>query len=140
MGSPYNENFEDSRFQNKKNPYEGIQITDPTQDPDLHSLGRSGGKGRRGAQDDKIVSSREIDGKDKRYTIKPYNKRFPLCIVWTPLPLITWLLPCIGHTGIGDTKGILHDFAGPYYVSVDDLAFGETHKYVVLKLDGVTEE
>ena len=51
------------------------------------------------------------------------------------------MIPCIGHTGIGDSKGVIHDFAGPYYVSVDDLAFGETMKYVTLThLDGVTPE
>ena len=50
------------------------------------------------------------------------------------------MIPVIGHTGIGDSKGITHDFAGPYYVSVNDLAFGETHKYVVLDLEGVTQQ
>ena len=50
------------------------------------------------------------------------------------------MLPIIGHTGIGDSKGVIHDFAGPYYVSIDDLAFGEAHKYVVLDLEGVTPE
>lgn len=53
--------------------------------------------------------------------------------------MITQLLAVIGHTGIGDSRGILHDFAGPYYVSIDDLAFGETHKYVTLELEGITE-
>ncbi len=28
------------------------------------------------------------------------NHRFPYCIVWTPLPCISWFLPFIGHTGI----------------------------------------
>lgn len=28
------------------------------------------------------------------------NNRFPFCIVWTPLPVITWILPFFGHTGI----------------------------------------
>ena len=60
--------------------------------------------------------------------------RFPCCVVWTPLPLITWLLPFIGHTGIGMSDGVIHDFAGPYTVTVDDLAFGETHKYVQLDI------
>ena len=54
--------------------------------------------------------------------------------------MITQLIPCIGHTGIANSKGVIYDFAGPYYISEDDLAFGETHKYIVLELDGVTEE
>lgn len=66
--------------------------------------------------------------------IDPENARFPYSIVWTPLPLITWILPFIGHTGIGMSDGVLHDFAGPYTVTVDDLAFGETHKYVPLDI------
>ena len=64
----------------------------------------------------------------------PKNARFPLTITWTPLPGITWLLPMIGHTGICGSDGVIHDFAGPYYVSEDDFAFGETHKYVQLEI------
>ena len=71
----------------------------------------------------------------------PKYARFPLSITWTPLPCLTQLIPIIGHTGIGDSQGVIHDFAGPYYVSYDDFAFGETHKYVVLDgLEGVTPE
>jgi len=53
---------------------------------------------------------------------------------------MTQLIPLIGHTGIGDSRGVTHDFAGPYFISIDDLAFGETHKYVKLDLEGVTVE
>ena len=41
----------------------------------------------------------------------------------------------IGHTGICGSDGIIYDFAGPYFVSKDDFAFGETHKYVVLDIE-----
>jgi hypothetical protein len=80
-----------------------------------------------------------INVKDAKYNINAKMARFPLRIVWTNLPCITQVLPTIGHTGIGDSRGVLHDFAGPYYVSIDDLAFGETMKYVDLDLDGITE-
>ena len=56
--------------------------------------------------------------------------KYPLCITWTHLPLITWFLPFIGHTGLAGTNGEIHDFAGPYYISVDDFAFGTTVKYL----------
>ena len=50
------------------------------------------------------------------------------------------MLPCIGHTGICDSKGFVHDFAGPYTITIDNFSFGETHKYVTLNLDGITPE
>ena len=37
-------------------------------------------------------------------------------ILWSPLPLITWICPVIGHLGIADSNGIASDFQGPYYV------------------------
>ncbi|XP_076451797.1 transmembrane protein 222-like [Babylonia areolata] len=61
--------------------------------------------------------------------IDPSKSRFPHCIVWTPIPCLTWLLPFIGHMGIALTSGVIRDFAGPYYVSEDDMAFGEPTKY-----------
>mmetsp|Transcript_46429 Transcript_46429/g.34104 ORF Transcript_46429/g.34104 Transcript_46429/m.34104 type:complete len:112 (+) Transcript_46429:43-378(+) len=67
--------------------------------------------------------------------IQARDARFPYCIVWTPLPLITWLIPCIGHTGIALSQGVIHDFAGPFTIGIDNLAFGETHKYVRLHVE-----
>lgn len=47
------------------------------------------------------------------------------CIVWSPLPPITWILPFIGHMGICDSRGVASDFRGPYYVGDDGrMAFG----------------
>ena len=63
------------------------------------------------------------------------RQRYPYCIVWTPIPCITWVLPSIGHAGICTSEGIIHDFAGPYFVSVDDMAFGNPTKYILLDLD-----
>ncbi|KAL0268390.1 UNVERIFIED_CONTAM: hypothetical protein PYX00_010352 [Menopon gallinae] len=56
-------------------------------------------------------------------------KRYPFCIVWTPIPFLTWLFPFIGHMGIGTSIGIIRDFAGPYFVSTDNMAFGKPTKY-----------
>ena len=49
--------------------------------------------------------------------------------------MISWFLPFIGHTGIALSNGVIHDFAGPYTITIDDLAFGETHKYVPLRIE-----
>lgn len=60
-----------------------------------------------------------------------YN-RIPFSIVWTPLPLITWLFPIIGHTGITDSEGKIYDFGGSYYVAIDNFTFGNPTKYLTL--------
>ena len=49
---------------------------------------------------------------------------YPYSIVWTPIPIITWVLPFVGHMGVCSSDGTIHDFAGPYYISVGNLAFG----------------
>ena len=59
--------------------------------------------------------------------------RFPFSVVWTPLPLITWLLPFVGHMGITDSRGVIYDFAGPYTIGVDSFAFGEPVRVLRLR-------
>ena len=61
------------------------------------------------------------------------RSRFPYCIVWTPLPVLTWFIPFIGHMGIAYSNGVIRDFAGPYYVSEDSMAFGKPTR--ILRLD-----
>jgi len=58
------------------------------------------------------------------------HDRFPYCVVWTSIPLLSWLLPFIGHMGIATSDGVIHDFAGPYFVSEDDFAFGRPTRYL----------
>ncbi|CAH0550479.1 unnamed protein product [Brassicogethes aeneus] len=58
--------------------------------------------------------------------------RYPCCIVWTPIPFLTWLFPIIGHMGIALSNGVIRDFAGPYFVSEDNMAFGRPTKYLQL--------
>ncbi len=62
-------------------------------------------------------------------TIDADRSRYPYCIVWTPIPIITWIIPVIGHMGIATSSGIIRDFAGPYFVGTDDMAFGQPTKY-----------
>ena len=70
----------------------------------------------------------------KKIKIDNIKQRYPYSIVWTPIPCISWLIPSIGHAGICNSDGVIHDFAGPYYVSVDEMAFGNPTKYVTLEL------
>ena len=48
-----------------------------------------------------IEQSTDYTGK----TFDPDNDRYAYCIVWTTLPLISCLLPTIGHTGICTSNG-----------------------------------
>jgi len=59
----------------------------------------------------------------------PSKNLFPFSVVWGPLPLITWLFPFIGHMGICDSYGRVHDFAGPYYIGIDHFMTGDVYKY-----------
>ncbi|XP_029042708.1 transmembrane protein 222 [Osmia bicornis bicornis] len=61
--------------------------------------------------------------------VNPARQRFPFCIVWTPLPILSYFLPFIGHMGIATSTGVIRDFAGPYHVSEDNMAFGKPTKY-----------
>ncbi|XP_037915901.1 transmembrane protein 222 [Hermetia illucens] len=60
------------------------------------------------------------------------NHKYPHCIVWTPIPVLTWFFPFIGHMGIAMSNGVIRDFAGPYFVSEDDMAFGNPTRYLIL--------
>mmetsp|Transcript_7576 Transcript_7576/g.10237 ORF Transcript_7576/g.10237 Transcript_7576/m.10237 type:complete len:217 (+) Transcript_7576:254-904(+) len=71
-------------------------------------------------------------------TIQP-PKCFPCCVVWTPLPVLAWLFPLIGHAGIGLSDGTILDFAGPYFVNDQGLAFGNPTMYMQLDLHKALE-
>ncbi|XP_057492332.1 protein RTE1-HOMOLOG-like [Actinidia eriantha] len=62
--------------------------------------------------------------------IDPRRARFPCCIVWTPLPVISWLVPFIGHMGLCREDGVILDFAGPNFVCVDNFTFGAVARYI----------
>jgi hypothetical protein len=62
--------------------------------------------------------------------VDPSKNRFPFCLVWGPLPPLTWLVPFIGHMGIADSSGRIHDFAGPYTISIDDFMVGKATMYL----------
>jgi hypothetical protein len=63
---------------------------------------------------------------------QPNKNLYPHCILWSPLPPITWILPFIGHTAIANSEGIIYDFAGPYTIGVEHMAFGNPTRYIQL--------
>ena len=87
-------------------------------------------------QNEEIYEDNRINSNQnqKKLSIDTIKQRYPYCIVWTPIPCITWLFPSIGHAGICDSEGIIYDFASPYFVSVDNMAFGNPTKAALLEL------
>ncbi|XP_025418202.1 transmembrane protein 222 [Sipha flava] len=65
-------------------------------------------------------------------------RRYPYCVVWTPIPFISWLFPLIGHMGITTSTGVIRDFSGSFYVAEDDMAFGYPTKYWQLDVKHIT--
>jgi hypothetical protein len=50
----------------------------------------------------------------KEIVMSSNKKDLSFCVLWSPLPPITWLIPVIGHLGIADSNGTASDFQGPY--------------------------
>lgn len=57
---------------------------------------------------------------------------FPCCLVWAPLPVVSWLAPFIGHVGICREDGSILDFSGSNLVNVNDFAYGAVARYLEL--------
>eukprot|EP01138_Halocafeteria_seosinensis_P015875 gb/GECG01016201.1/.p1 GENE.gb/GECG01016201.1/~~gb/GECG01016201.1/.p1 ORF type:complete len:201 (+),score=6.68 gb/GECG01016201.1/:1-603(+) len=81
---------------------------------------------------DSYVQEKQNHTSEMTTFIDVNRDRFPFCIVWTAIPCLTWLFPVVGHMGIADSKGIIYDFAGPYTIGQDDMAFGRPVRYVQL--------
>ena len=66
-------------------------------------------KGYRGAkmvvhddedQDRSVEHEGSMQNLNSNSQIDVKYQRYPYCIVWTPIPLISWIFPMIGHVGI----------------------------------------
>ncbi|XVF48659.1 hypothetical protein PTKIN_Ptkin03bG0207800 [Pterospermum kingtungense] len=64
--------------------------------------------------------------------IDPKKAKFPCCLVWTPLPVVSWLAPFIGHVGICREDGAILDFSGSNFVNIGEFAFGAAARYLQL--------
>lgn len=58
------------------------------------------------------------------------ENKYPFCIVWRPIRVLTWLFPFLGHVGIGMSNGVIKDFAKSYEIKADD--FGRPAKYILM--------
>ncbi|KAH0482930.1 MAG: uncharacterized protein KVP18_001217 [Porospora cf. gigantea A] len=59
----------------------------------------------------------------------------PYCVAWTQLPLVTQIAPVVGHTGLTDKLGAVHDFQGHNTVGVGNMAFCKPLRYWQLDVD-----
>jgi hypothetical protein len=57
--------------------------------------------------------------------LKNGSKELSCCVVWTSIPLISWVIPAIGHVGICNSSGTLFDFQGDGMIGRDNMLFGE---------------
>lgn len=73
-------------------------------------------------------------------TFAPKRDSYPMCIVWSVIPVLTWLLPPAGHLGIAASDGTISDFAGPHYIhqSKKRTAFGPVNKYIRVAPSDIT--
>lgn len=69
--------------------------------------------------------------------VDPKKAKFPCCVVWTPLPIVSWLAPFIGHVGICKEDGTILDFSGSNLINVNDFAFGPVGRYLQLDREKV---
>lgn len=56
--------------------------------------------------------------------LNSHTDKYPMCIVWSPIPFLTWILPFVGHLGITTSDGEINDFAASYFIHV--CAFSES--------------
>ena len=73
-----------------------------------------------------MSSSGEADRMLATADFAPKRDSFPMSIVWSVIPGLTWLLPPVGHMGVCASDGTVYDFAGPYYIHANkkQTAFG----------------
>ena len=60
------------------------------------------------------------------------------CVVWTTIPMLSWICPIIGHVGIYDSSGVVYDFEGPQCVGRGHLLFGKPLQVWRLDIDDQT--
>ena len=88
---------ENEENEEKKN----VSISQSDQAAKLDVSGYTGlDSGSQRADTNKKSGESDLSKYTLRMIIDKVNNRFPFCIVWTPLPMISWIFPFIGHTGI----------------------------------------
>ncbi|EAY15658.1 D4Ertd196e protein, putative [Trichomonas vaginalis G3] len=64
-----------------------------------------------------------------------YEKDIRTSIVWTQIPILSWLCPALGHVGVVDSHGVVFDFQGPRSVGRGRMLFGDPMQCWKLDVD-----
>uniref|UniRef100_A0A2P2MQD7 Protein RTE1-HOMOLOG isoform X1 n=2 Tax=Rhizophora mucronata TaxID=61149 RepID=A0A2P2MQD7_RHIMU len=104
----------------------GLNVQCAWDDPEIHNMGDNPDP------EQQMMIER---GSPRSMQLDPKRARFPCCIVWAPLPVISWLIPFVGHMGMCREDGVILDFAGPNFVCVDNFAFGAVTRYLQINKD-----
>lgn len=68
---------------------------------------------------------------------KILHEKWQVVECWITFDHSRWIFPFIGHIGICTSSGIIRDFAGSYFVSEDQMGFGDPTKYLQLEISKV---
>ena len=60
------------------------------------------------------------------------------CVVWTTIPILSWICPFLGHAGICDSKGFLYDFQGDNFVGKNQFLFSDPKR--IMNIECVDKE
>lgn len=66
------------------------------------------------------------------------DKTFHSCVVWTTIPMLSWICPFLGHVGICDSNGNIYDFQGDRTVGRNKFLFAEPKR--IMKIEGIDNE
>ena len=85
-----------------------------------------------------LANDDSVDDNRNQHLISACNDpRNSCCVVWTQIPMLTWIIPIFGHVGICDSHGCVRDFQGAYYVGKGNMLFGDPAQRWILPIDPV---
>ncbi len=95
-------NINNIQYRNVNEEHETKEIVINTNNPSTR--GESSFSDKSLSNNFTIEAEKDSYSDEQKYKVRSRidieRNRFPFCLVWTPLPLISWFLPMIGHTGI----------------------------------------
>jgi hypothetical protein len=83
---------------------------------------------------DEVAVDMRGGGSDSEGSTVELHSPYPCSLLWTPIHPITWLLPFVGHLGVTDSSGALHDWGGGPIRACrpKHMMFGEPARYIPL--------